>query len=296
MKGCLSINVRDVALIFEGGGMRAAHTAAVLNTLLKNNVYFADVYGISAGSTNVVNYISRDSQRARRSFVEFIGEKHVAGLGQMLLGNGYFNSRLIYQKSGEPDGLLPFDYDTFMANPAQMHIESYEVDSGRTVEWTKADIGNLKDLMTMVQASSSMPVVMPVVSFRGHRYLDGGLGDSWGIMLDAAIRDGYERFFVVCTQPQGFRKSPSKRPWLNKLLMGKHPDVLYRSEQRYRFYNEIYDRLDTLASEGRALVYHPQIMELKNTTIDRAKLATAYEQGLAQSEREFDSWRDFLDV
>ena len=59
------VNVPDVALIFEGGGMRAAHTSAVVVQLLEAGIVFPFVAGISAGSTNTLNYLSGDVWRAR---------------------------------------------------------------------------------------------------------------------------------------------------------------------------------------------------------------------------------------
>ena len=45
----LTINQPDVALIFEGGGMRNSYTAPVVVELLARNINFGRVYGISAG-------------------------------------------------------------------------------------------------------------------------------------------------------------------------------------------------------------------------------------------------------
>jgi predicted patatin/cPLA2 family phospholipase len=289
-----TVNVKDVALIFEGGGMRAAHTAGVVNTLLEQGLYFADVYGVSAGCTHTLNYLSQDSQRVRESFTGFMGHKGVAGIGQFLLGHGYFNARLIYQESGLPSGLLPFDFQRFYDNPARMHISSYQLDTNRTVYWTKRDVDSLASLMTMAQASSSMPLFMPTVTFQEHRYLDGGLGDDWGVMLEAARADGYERFFVVCTQKKGFRKQPPRPNLAIRLLLGRYPRLLYRMENRYRFYNQLYERLDQLAAEGKALVYHPQEIDIKSTTIDVTQLEHAYDQGYAQAQQELPTWLNFL--
>ena len=45
----LAINQPDVALIFEGGGMRNSYTAPMVVELLARNLNFGCVYGISAG-------------------------------------------------------------------------------------------------------------------------------------------------------------------------------------------------------------------------------------------------------
>lgn len=58
-------NIDDVALIFEGGGMRASYTAGVVTTLLERKLSFPKVYGISAGASHTVNYVSRDTERSR---------------------------------------------------------------------------------------------------------------------------------------------------------------------------------------------------------------------------------------
>ncbi len=46
---------------------------------------------------------------------------------------------------------------------------------------------------------------MPPTTIDGHTYMDGGMGDSWGILLNAACADGYERFCIIRTQPRGYR-------------------------------------------------------------------------------------------
>ncbi|MDR1087802.1 MAG: patatin family protein [Coriobacteriales bacterium] len=292
--GTDAINVEDVALIFEGGGTRAAHTAGVLNTLLDNGIYFKDVFGISAGSSHTINYVSRDTVRARASFVEFMGLPGIAGARQFLRGKGYFNAEDIYQRSGLADGLLPFNYDAFMASPSEMHIAAYQVDTGATATWTRADVHSIHDLMNYVQASSSMPIAMPIVRFGGHLYYDGGLGSNWGIALDEARALGYTRFFVVCTQEKGYRKKKPRHPWLNYLALPAHPGVARRCNERWSHYNALYDELDTLEASGEAIVYHPEEMPVGNTCCDVAVLQGLYEQGYLQAHRELPRWKEFL--
>ena len=53
----------DVALLFEGGGMRAVHTAGVVETLIEAGIHTGLVAGISAGASHLANYVSRDAVR-----------------------------------------------------------------------------------------------------------------------------------------------------------------------------------------------------------------------------------------
>lgn len=51
------------ALILEGGGFRGVYTAGVLDYLMDQNIQFSDVYGISAGACNALNYLSQNRGR-----------------------------------------------------------------------------------------------------------------------------------------------------------------------------------------------------------------------------------------
>ncbi|MDR1816354.1 MAG: patatin family protein [Clostridiales Family XIII bacterium] len=290
----LAPNITDAALIFEGGGMRASYTAGALVTLLEAGLHFSDVYGISAGSSHTVNYLSRDIWRARASFTDFMATPGTSGWGLLLRGKGYFNAHYIYEEACLPGGLLPYDFTTFSNNKARAHIEAYCYETGETAYFTSSDMPTLLDLMRRVRASSTMPFFMPPVQLDGRTYYDGGLGDSWGIPLAQAKRDGYERFFIVRTQPRGYRKSPDRHPALTRALFAGRPRVAERMLERWKRYNAILDEIDALEREGRATVFCPEEMSVKNTTTDLVALRAAYEKGYAQARRALPAWETWL--
>ncbi|MDR3365167.1 MAG: patatin family protein [Clostridiales Family XIII bacterium] len=286
--------IRDTALIFEGGGMRASYTAGALVTLLEEGIEFSDIYGISAGSSHTVNYISKDIWRSKASFVDFMATPGAAGARCFLRGRGYFSAEYIYERSCLPGGPLPYDFETFLNNPAMPHVESFERDTGRTVCWGKDDMPTLLDLMKRVRASSTMPFFMPPVEIDGHVYFDGGLGDSWGVPLAQAKLDGYKKFFIVRTQMRGYRKSKNKHPFLTKALFGARGIVAQRMIERYKNYNTILDEIDGLEAHGDAYVFYPRAMPVKNTTIGLPLLQASYDAGYEQARAELSAWRDFL--
>ena len=147
--------------------MRASYTAGVVVTLLEEGIEFADVYGISAGSSHAGNYVSKDIWRSKTSFVEFFRSREAAGWGGFLRGRGYFNSAYIYGQACLPGEKLPFDFDTFRENPARIHIEAIERDTGKTICWGKEDMPTMQDLMIRARASSTMPLFMPPVEVDG---------------------------------------------------------------------------------------------------------------------------------
>ena len=47
----------SIGLILEGGGMRGAYTAGVLDVLAENNIFLSNIYAVSAGACNALSYI-----------------------------------------------------------------------------------------------------------------------------------------------------------------------------------------------------------------------------------------------
>lgn len=294
----LESNIFDTALIFEGGGMRASYTAAVANTLLENEIYFDNVYGLSAGASNAVNYVSRDIDRTKRSFVDFVQDPNFGGLDTLLEGKGLFSAEYIYQESGKPGEYLPFDMETFLANPAKVTIESFQRDTGFTTYWTKDDLQTLDDLMLRVRASSSLPFAMPSPEVEGERYYDGGLGEGAGFLLPRAKRDGFKRFFIVRTRPRGYRKKRPEGP-LAKLTgawFWRRPNVARALSDRWARYNLAADEIDRLAAEGSAYVFYADAMMVDSAEKDLAKLQENYDIGYAQAQEELPLMKRFLNM
>ena len=285
-------NINDTALIFEGGGMRASYTAGFLNNLLENKIYFDYVAGISAGSSHLVNYLSRDPERARRSFVDLVLDPEFGGWKSFFKGDGFFRSEYIYEQTSHPDGPLPLDFEIFMANPAQLRIGVFEREQGKVIYYTKDDIFEMKDLMKIVRSSSSMPIFMPPTEYRNHTYVDGGLGG--GIALDIAKQDGFKKFFVVLTREKGYRKQPIKFKRTIKAYYRKYPRVAKAMLNRHLIYNSTLDELESLEREGKAFLVYPDTMPVSNREINFDKLSESYKMGYAQGKRDLPNWRSFL--
>ena len=295
----LAINQPDVALIFEGGGMRNSYTAGMVVELLARNLNFGRVYGISAGSSHTVNYLVRDAARARASFVELVQYPRFGGWGSFLRGEGYFNGPYLYEElieTAPADDPMSFDWDTFRANPADLHIEAMDWDTGETVAFTKADMKTAHDVGVMVRASSTMPIFMPPTTIDGRTYMDGGMGDSWGILLNAARADGFERFCIIRTQPRGYRKRPMSRAAqaLFRAAFRAHPIVAERTIARWQPYNELCDEIEHLEEAAAAWVFYPDTMDVTNKTTDYDALVRSYETGQAQVKRDISSLLEWL--
>lgn len=286
-------NIRETALIFEGGGMRASYTAGFLNNLLENELYFDYVAGISAGSSHSVNYLSRDTQRAKRSFVDLVLDPQFGGWHSFVRGEGFFRAKYIYEETPYQEAALPFDMKTFLENPARLRIGAFDRDSGEMRYFSKHDIKSIPDLAKIVRSSSSMPVFMPPTYYDHCYYVDGGLGG--GIPLDIAKTDGMKKFFVILTRPKGYRKTPVKYQGAIKSIYRKYPLVAQAMLNRHRSYNRTLDELEALEKEGKAFLVYPETMPVSNREVSYSKLAESYRLGYEQGKRDLPAWKEFLE-
>lgn len=286
--------VEDVALVFEGGGMRGVYTAALVRVLLEEGLFFPWVGGISAGSTHTVNMVSRDLWRTREAFVALATDPEAGGWGSFARGRGYFNSEHIYLHTAAPDESIPFDWEAFSSSPATVRIGAFRCDTGEQVYWGLEDIHGLADLLPVCRASSSMPLLMPVVEIEGVPYLDGALGPTGGIAVDAAAADGFERMLVVMTRPEGYRKPPEKRPAAYRALFRRYPEVARGIVERPANYNRTLEALEQGQREGRVYLFRPDRLAVANGDLRYDRVVGAYEAGLVQARRELPAILSFL--
>ncbi|MDO5117473.1 MAG: patatin family protein [Eggerthellaceae bacterium] len=288
----LTSNVFNTALLFEGGSMRAAYTCAVAAELLDRGVYFDNVYGVSAGSSNTVNYVSRDVDRTIASFTSFVQMDHIGDWKTFVMHKGLWNAPYIYQEAGKPDGVMPFDFETFARNPAKATIVAFERDTGRDLFFRKNEMTSLDNLMVRVRASSTIPVFMPPPKINGNYCYDGGFAVGGGLPIKQIQADGFERIFVVRTRKRGYRKTGGNH-WAKKFFW-KRPYMRDAVLTRNLRYNEACDLLDRWEEEGKAYVFYCDDLTLTGSERDYDELCRNYESGRAQIKREWGQLMDFL--
>jgi predicted patatin/cPLA2 family phospholipase len=290
----LRSNVTDTALLFEGGGMRASYTSAMVVALLEAGIHLDFVAGISAGSSNTANYLSRDSWRARHSFVDFAADPRFGDWKTFVRGDGLFNAKYIYEETGLPDQALPYDWDTYRENPASVRIGAFDAETGEPVWWGREDTPAIQDLMVRVRASSTMPVLMPPVHLDGRTYVDGALGPDGGIPVSAAEEAGYGRFLAVLTRERDYVKGPERFPRFYQRYFRRHPAIAEALLTRWKRYNHTREKLFDLERQGRAYLFVPERMPVSNGERNVARLRASHEAGLAQARLEIPAIRDFL--
>lgn len=304
----LAPNTGPVALIFEGGGMRNAYTAGVLAVLLEENINFPKAYGVSAGAELAADYVARSARRAHGLFCEAPELPEAGGVATFLTGRGFFNTKFVFTQLSEialaeshkahPSEVadLAFDEATFLENPADVQIEALDLRTAETKAWTKTSMATTRAVMERIEASCSYPVFTPRTYIDGRAYIDGGMGESHGVCLEAAKRDGFERFFIVRTRPREFRLAPltAAKKALYRVFYARYPKAYEALLARPELYNAQLDEIAELERRGVAYQFCPKTMPVTYMTGDVKRLSDAYDLGLAQAKEELPRWRAWL--
>lgn len=128
----------------------------------------------------------------------------------------------------------------------------------------------------------------------GVPYVDGALGTSGGILIQAAKDAGFQRFLVVLTRPRDYVKPPEKRERALRRILRRTPRVVDAMLARPGIYNEALAEVKRQEAEGNAYAFYPEQMGVESTEMHVGKLKANYAAGQAQVECEWEAIREFL--
>lgn len=118
----LSEESMKIGLIDLGGGMRGTYATGILEYCTKNNIKFDCCIGISAGSSNLINFLSNQQERNYRYYFDYAFRKENVGLQSLFKTGSFFYYKNIYEVYPKSDNIDPIDYDTLMNNPADFSL------------------------------------------------------------------------------------------------------------------------------------------------------------------------------
>ena len=261
------------ALVLEGGGMRGAYTAGVLDYLMEKGVSFDSIYGVSAGALTGANFKAGQVGRGLRTFAGYLHDERYAGPQHLLKTGDWFNIDFSYNKI--PNELDPADYDTFNASPVNFYSVVSNVETGKA-EYIR--ITDLKQQMDLVRASATLPLLSNIVEYEGKKYLDGGSCDS--IPLKKSMADGHNKNLVVLTQHRGYAKKPSANRYACRLMYKKYPNYVKAMDNRHNMYNRQLKLVYEMEKQGKAFVIQPVAkVEVSRLEKNPARLVELYHQG-----------------
>lgn len=278
-----------VGLVLEGGGLRGLYTIGVLDYFMDHNLFLPYVVGVSAGACNGCSYVSRQRGRNYKINVGYIEDPRYLSLRSLMKTGSLFGMDFIFKDM--PHHLVPLDYDTFYGSDTVFYIGTTDCETGEAVFYSKEEMDYD---CTPLAASSSLPLISPIVSFAGRKLMDGGIADS--IPIDKSMADGNKKHVVILTRDRAYRKEPGKHMGVLRRKYRQYPAFVKALENRHLMYNRTLEQLRRMEAEGSVFIIAPQKpVEVKSTDKNKQKLQALYDTGYLEASLCFEKLLAFLE-
>ncbi len=286
------MSIKKATMVLEGGATRGVFTSGVLDYLMEKDIYTSHVIGVSAGACNAVDYVSRQPGRTRDCMIPKDKELgYYYGIRDFVKEKSVMNMDLIFDRY--PKEIYPFDFETYFKSEMECELVTTNCLNGKA-EYMK-EREDRDRLMKICRASSSMPLLTPIVNVDGVPYLDGGLADS--VPIRRAEKIGNEKIIVVLTKNAGYRKKTVSKG-LQKIYRrayGSYPELVRTIFRRSFEYNKTMNYLDQLEKAGKIFVIRPQVRPVSRLERNVETLHAFYEHGYKLMERKMDALTEYLE-
>ena len=269
------MNGIKTALVVEGGGLRGAFPAGVLQVLLAR--FGADAFdGIFAVSSGV--FASTFFVTGQGATMEEIWRNRVCG-NQLVDHRNWLTRAPVLRLDYLIDlfkGPTRLDLDLVMSS--RPYLE-YVLTDHRTHQPVHVNAKSA-DIFDLMRASSALPYVYPLpVTIGARHFYDGGQSDP--IPVQRAIKFGASHIVVVRTRPSGFVKTPVW-PWSARTALQNR-------------YNESV-RLIEEPSAGPSIVsFNPTTMFVGRLTRSQRRITSAIDHGKEVANRIIDAHPAFFE-
>lgn len=268
------MQLTNIALVLEGGGMRGMFSAGVFEAFMLKDLIFPYITAVSAGACNILSYMSRQPLRTRKIIENYVTDERYFSLRNWLKQGSIFGFDFIFEDL--PKKLLPFDFVTYYQYPGILQVGTTDLRTGKAAWFGKEAIGRS---FTPVRASSSMPFLAPIVHMGGRDLLDGALVAP--IPYEKALQVGYDKLVVVLTRNAGYRKKNSVPKLLLKTVYHDYPKLWEIMQRRPALYNKQLEAVEELERQGKAVIIRPQVpLEIDKLDIKPDKLLALHDHGI----------------
>ena len=258
---------------------------------MEQNLYFSDVIGVSFGACNASSYVSKQHGRMR----DCTAQKETnygmySSFGKFLKDKSVLDMDLLFDKY--PNEYFPFDYDTYFESESECEMVVTNVMTGKAEYLTERK--DRERVMNICRASSSMPLLTPMVKIDGKPYLDGGIADS--VPIERALEKGNEKIVLVLTRNPGYRKKMTSKSMalLYRRKYRKFPEFVTTLIRRNLEYNKQMALVNKLEAEGKIFVLRPTAPPIGRLEKDYDKLMDFYMHGYKMMQERFEELKEYL--
>lgn len=265
-----------IGVVDVGGGMRDIYGAGVLDFCMDCGIHFDHAVGVSAGSANLVAFLSHQRGRNYRFYMEYAFRKEYMSLHNFVRTKSYIDMEYVYGTLCRTDGEAPLNYPAFAANPTGLTVVATDARTGKPIYFDKSRIR--QDEYDVCKASSCLPLVCRPYVVDGVPCFDGGIADP--VPLERAFGAGCDRVVLILTRPVDALRAPKKDQPAARVLERHYPETAAELRLRWQKYNHGVAVARAYAARGKVLILAPDdISGMSTLTKDREMLDRLYRKG-----------------
>ncbi len=278
-------------LVLEGGAVRGVFSSGAIDYMLEKELYIPYVVGVSAGACNAIDYASKQIGRTFKCMVPDEEYRYINSIKKTILNKSLFDMDLLFDDF--PNKIYPFDFDTYKNSDIVCELVTTNCETGKAEYFSETN--DYDKLLKICRASSSMPLVSPMVDIDGVSYLDGGLADS--VPIIHSLKLGNKKNVIILTRNKGYRKKYPNN--INRIYIAtfkKYPNLIRTIYYRSYVYNKTMDYIDELEKKGRVFVLRPEIECPSRTETNKEKLKGFYNHGYKMMKDRYDELLKYLEI
>ena len=279
-------------LVVEGGGMKCAYSAGILDRFFDDGIAFDECIGVSAGAGNVASFLSGQRGRNLRFFIEHAQKPEYMGLHHFLTKGSYFNLGYIYGELSNATGDDPFFYACAKENPSEFLLTTTDAETGDACYFTKEDMK--PNDYRVLMAGCAIPALCRPIEIDGRKYFDGGVADP--IPLQKAFDDGCEKVVVLLENPRTFIRPPQGQKAAYHMLLRKYPKIVEMIDNRHLRYRKTLEWVYEMEKAGRIFLFAPpEGTGVSTSTRDVPLLQKLYDRGVSDYEEQREALLAYLE-
>ena len=284
--------METIGLILEGGAMRSVFSAGVLDRLMEEGIQIPNVLAISAGAYAGMNYVSGQKGRIVDAVVGPLGEYKYMGLSTFLKKGTFFDMDYLFDVV--PKTKAPYDFRKMKEYAGRFITSTVNLLTGENVYYES--FRDEDEFFDICKVANSMPLIAKVAHIDGIPMLDGGMADA--VPIWKALEEGWNKLVIVLTQEASYHKKPQSALYMAtvRFIYRKYPKFLELIENRAQRYNAALDKVAELEAQGRAFVFRPSSITVKNSESDVDTLMKYYRHGYEEAEQRMAELKRFLGV
>ncbi|MBO7208898.1 MAG: patatin family protein [Clostridia bacterium] len=263
-------------MIDVGGGFRGVFGTGVLDACLETNIDFDCCIGVSAGSGNLVSYLTKKIKRSYRYYIKYGLTKENTSISNFIKTGNYVDLDYVYGTVAKKNGPCPLDYDALSNSRQKFTVVATNAVTGEPHYFDKADMSY--DNYDILKASSALPMVCKPYVIDDVAYYDGGISDP--IPFEKAFSYGCDKVVVILTRPKDYLRTPKKDFLPALAIKNQYPKTSEALKNRYKTYNRQLEIAKQYEKEGKLLIVAPSYSSgLSTFTKNPDKLKQLYNEG-----------------